>query len=80
MILIKINVPGVCLMSAYNVPYVCTYLGVRTILKYKVKRFPTLRPELNSGIKGATLSRVRRAELIQSALRITDPDESNSKI
>ena len=32
-------VPGVCLMCAYNVPDVCRYLGVRTILKYNIIAF-----------------------------------------
>ena len=32
-------VPGVCLMCAYNVPDVCGYLGVRTILKYNIIAF-----------------------------------------
>ena len=31
------DVPGVCLVCAYNVPVVCTYLGVRTILKYSIR-------------------------------------------
>ena len=30
------DVPAVCLMCAYNVPVVCSYLGVRTILKYTI--------------------------------------------
>ena len=33
------GVPGVCHMCAYNVPDVCTYLGVRTILKYDIRAF-----------------------------------------
>ena len=32
-------VPGVCPMCAYNVPDVCRYLGVRTILKYNIIAF-----------------------------------------
>ena len=32
-------VSDVCHMCAYNVPDVCTYLGVRTILKYNIRAF-----------------------------------------
>ena len=35
----QIAVPGVCLMCAYNVPDVCTYFWVRTILKYGIRAF-----------------------------------------
>ena len=35
----QMAVPGVCHMCAYNVPGVCTYFGVRIILKYRLFLF-----------------------------------------